>query len=236
MLPRFYIGDHIQTGEPLILPEATSHHLSRVLRLNKNDQVIIFNGRGGEFECTISAIGKKQVEVLPEKFSDNDRSAAVAIHLGMSVLKKDAMDRAIAKAVELGVQVITPMISEHCTVARKVILNRLSHWEQIVISACEQCGLNLLPELKPAISFDQFIGQSTADVKLISEGSGTRFEHEGPVDQIDLVIGPEGGFAPSEIKLAFSAGFTAVKFGPRVLRAETAPVAAIAALRYALGE
>ena len=236
MHPRFYVKGHIQTGEHLVLPESTSHHLSRVLRLNSHDPITIFNGEGGEFECAISNMGKKQVEVVPVTFTDINRHSTIAIHLGMSVLKKDAMDRAIAKAVELGVQVITPIISEHCSVARKVINNRIAHWQQVVISACEQCGLNLLPELLPAANFDQWVNESNAGMKLIADGTGDRFEHQGEVAGIDLVIGPEGGFSPSETTTAFKAGFTAIRFGPRILRAETAPAAAVATIRYALGE
>jgi len=236
MLPRFFYEGSISTGALVALPDTTSHHLARVLRLSITDRIVLFNGLGGEYECAIQALGKKRVDVLPESFCDTNRDSPLKVHLGISVLKKDAMDRVIAKSTEMGVETITPVIAEHSTVAKKIINNRHAHWHQVILSACEQCGLNIIPTLEPAKSLQEYLKSVSAEIKLISLGSGQRFDPKGPTKEVALLVGPEGGFAQHEILNAQTSGFNAVKFGPRVLRAETAPIVAVSALRYALEE
>ena len=236
MLPRFFFDGSIAQGVALSLPEKSSHHLARVLRLKIKDEVVVFNGEGGEYRCVIESIDKKSVTVLPLSFSEANRTSEPVIHLGLAVLKNDVMDRALSRATELGAQIITPVIADNSTVAHKIIHKRQAHWQQVVLSACEQCGLNLPPTLMPPITLLSWLQTSTGTTKLIALGDGDRFEPTSRTGSIDLAIGPEGGFAQHELEAARQSNFTPVRFGPRVLRAETAPVAAISTLRYALGE
>lgn len=236
-LPRFFIPAKIRTGQLSTLPESASHHLARVLRLKIDGEIIIFNGQGGEFLCTIQKITDKQVEVMPVQFHPEDRAARLKIHLGLCIQKRDSMDRVITRAVELGVTSITPIASDYCTVAKKVISSRGPHWQKITLAACEQCGLNLLPELKASMSMADWLVSQDSDARLIAIPNSHPIEVTGAiVDTVSLLIGPEGGFSSSEITAATRAEFEQVTFGERILRAETAPIVALSVLHHIWGD
>ncbi len=236
-LPRFFVDSDIIAGEQLQLPDQSAHHLSRVLRLESGDAVIVFNGRGGEYQCTIDSITKKQVLLGVDSFKEDNRSAELRIHLGMAVIKRDAMDAVLSKAVEMGVHEITPLVTERCTVAKKVIKNRQIHWQQVLVSACEQCGLNLVPRLHATRALGEWLPECAGDARLIAVPDG----HQGlpglsPVKQADLLVGPEGGFTDNEVSLAQAEGFESVTLGSRVMRAETAPVTLMAVMHHVWGD
>jgi 16S rRNA (uracil1498-N3)-methyltransferase len=235
--PRIYIEGEIRTGIPVELPEAAAHHITRVLRLNAGDSITLFNGEAGEYPGTIEIVTKKQTSVLPGQFIDEPRTSSLSIELGICILKKDAMDRVVTKAVELGVTAITPIVSDHCAVSRKLIAKRASHWRQVSIAACEQCGLNILPRLRESSPTSEWIERQSSDLKLVSTQGQNPIKPSGEsVSSVSLLVGPEGGFSSSELEDAEKHGFAAVTFGSRILRAETAPIVAISVLQHIWGD
>ena len=227
-LPRFFVECSITIGEKLLLPGASGHHLARALRKSTADSIVVFNGKGGEFVCSIELIRKNHVEVKPVKYDENDRAPQLKTTLGLCILKKDSMDSVLTKVTELGVSRVTPIISDHCAVVHKVIHHRETHWRQVIIAACEQCGLNLLPTLDPVTNLTDWLATSRADIRLLAvPGSSPIPRSISVVDSVSLLTGPEGGFSEAEEKEAINAGFNTVTFGERVLRAETAPVVAL---------
>jgi 16S rRNA (uracil1498-N3)-methyltransferase len=227
-LPRFFVEGSIKIGEPFVLPEASGHHLARVLRKTPTESIALFNGEGGEFICSIESIKKNHVAVRPVKYDENNRAPKLKTSLGLCVMKKDSMNSVLAKVTELGVSRITPIISDHCAVAHKVIHGRETHWRHVVIAACEQCGLNLLPALDTATNLSEWLATINADIRLLAvPGSSPLPRPISVVNSVSLLTGPEGGFSKPEETKAIKAGFNAVAFGERVLRAETAPVVAL---------
>ena len=235
-LPRFFVEGIIKTGETLVLPKATGHHLARVLRKTTAESIVIFNGEGGEFVCTIESIIKNHVAVKPVKYDENDRAPQLKTALGLCILKKDSMNSVLTKVTELGVSRITPIISDHCAVAHKVIHDRETRWRQVLIAACEQCGLNLIPALDPATNLSEWLATSSADIRLLAvPGSSPIPRSISVVNSVSLLTGPEGGFSEAEETEAIKVGFNTVTFGERVLRAETAPVVALSVFHQAWG-
>ena len=237
-LPRFFVDDNIEPGNTFLLPEAAGHHLARVLRKTTADKVVVFKGKGGEFVCSIESISKNRVEVTPTDYSKANRAPDLKINLGLCVLKKDSMDSVLTKVTELGVARITPILSDHCAVAHKVIRRRKLHWRQVIVAACEQCGLNLLPVIEPAASLNDWITGSVADVRLLALPGGPppMAQYGSAVSTVMLLTGPEGGFSETEEKAAIEAGFNTVTFGARILRAETAPVVGLSVIHQIWGE
>lgn len=235
-LARFFVPVSITPNQNLSLPDKVAHHLAKVLRLNQGDNIILFNGEGGEYKCRIEDIKKNSAIVSIDRFDPINRDASLKVHLGLCVTKKDAMDRAISKSVELGVASITPLISERCTVSKKIIHARESHWQQVIYASCEQCGLNLPPILNRPQSLTDWIDAPHTTLKFIALPDTEPLNATGePVTELTLLIGPEGGFTDLECSGAADQGFTSVSFGDRVLRAETAPVVCLSVLQYEFG-
>ena len=230
--PRFYAPITIEHGQPLTLPEETAHHLAKVLRLKAGDDISSFNGEGGEFHCRITHVEKSRVSVTVEAFQEKDRVPDLPVILGLCVQKRDPMDSAITRAVELGVAAITPIISEHCTVSNRIIDKRRQHWEKVIIAACEQCGMNRIPPLQSTVNIAGWIETLPAEGRLIALPGASRLERLTSKEQASVLIGPEGGFSQAELELASTEGFTGFGLGDRVLRAETAPAVALAILQH----
>ena len=219
-------------GDTVTLPEDTSHHLSRVLRLKEGDPIVLFNGEGGEFFAHIESLEKPGVKVLIERFLAEDRLPDISVELGMCVLKRDAMDNVIGRSVELGVTRISPLISEHCTVSHKLIRRRDAHWRQVIISACEQCGLNRIPELTAATPISDWLAGVENPGRFIAEPGAAPLTGDTLPDRVSLLVGPEGGFSTEEAALARASGFKGLGLGERILRAETAPLVALSVLQF----
>ena len=235
-LPRFFVEGSIKAGKTFLLPQAAGHHLARVLRKTTADRIIVFNGEGGEFTCSIESIRKDQVEVKPTEYDDVNRAPQLKTTLGLCILKRDSMDSVLTKVTELGVSRVTPIISDHCAVAHKVIRNREAHWRQVIVAACEQCGLNLLPTLDAATTMTDWLATSGADIRLLAvPGSAPISNAISRAASVSLLTGPEGGFSEAEENEAITAGFNTVTFGERVLRAETAPVVALSVTQQVWG-
>jgi 16S rRNA (uracil1498-N3)-methyltransferase len=238
--PRFFVPLPIapaQIGCSFDLPEAVAHHASRVVRLGPGDALTLFDGTGGEYAAAIVASGRRGVTVRIDGFDPVERESPLAIELAQAVAANDAMDHAVRKATELGAAAIQPLVT-----ARSAPLpagergeRRLAHWRQIVVAACEQCGRNRVPEVRAACRLvDWLATRPGGGVVLAPEGERPLASLPGAPGT--LLVGPEGGFAPAELDAARDAGFVAVRLGPRVLRAETAGIAALAAVHALWGD
>lgn len=208
--------------------------------MQAGDSLILFNGEGLACNATIGQIEKKQVEVsLGEKLAGTTESP-LCVHLGLGISKGERMDIAIQKAVELGVSEITPLFTRYSMVKldAKRQAKRLEHWRGIIISACEQCGRNRLPVLHPIMQSQDWLQQNHAVLKLTLDpvAKQSLAQQPAPSGNISLYIGPEGGLSEDEIKLATQHDFQGVRLGPRILRTETAVIAALTAVQMQWGD
>jgi len=239
-ISRIYQNIKLQTGVTFLLQREAANHLTRVLRLQVSDQFILFNGHGGEFESTIVAIHKNDVTVRVERFIAKGVESSLQIHLGQGISRGEKMDYTIQKAVELGVQQITPLITVKCGVqlSNERWAKKLQHWQAVAIAACEQCGRNQLPEIFEPQPLTSWLPNLQADLKLICQPAvnASLKSYTGPFKSIALLIGPESGLDEKEFAYAKENGFNPLSLGPRILRTETAGVAAITALQARFGD
>lgn len=243
-LTRIFISGPIGANGKCVLPPAQSRHVARVLRLHPGDAVTLFNGDGNEYSAEITRIAKDTATLNVTGSSAVDREAPFAATLVQAVSGGERMDYTVQKAVELGVAEIQPLVSARSVVrlAEERAVKRLAHWQAVVIAACEQCGRNRVPVVRPVLAFDDWIartaGMHDRAAKLLLAPRAPRGlrELERPAHGAVLLAGPEGGFAPDEERAAQQAGFHPVRLGPRVLRTETAAVAALAALQALWGD
>ncbi len=240
--PRFFVPSGVvpaELGATVDLPDAAAHHATRVLRLVAGDAVVLFDGTGGEYAATLIRADRRGAAVEIERFDSTDRESPLALTLAQCIAATDAMDYAIRKATELGVTTIQPLVS-----ARSAPLpsgeradRRIAHWRQIVIAACEQCGRNRVPEVLPPVAVMEWLGgwEGTGIVSS-PEADRTLAELGEPALPLALLIGPEGGFDAREMRAARARNFDVVRFGPRVLRTETAAAAGLAVLQSRWGD
>ncbi|MDQ6917375.1 MAG: 16S rRNA (uracil(1498)-N(3))-methyltransferase [Pseudomonadota bacterium] len=249
MIPRLFCAMPLQSGDMVELPDAVGHHAARVLRLSEGDAVTLFNGEGGEFAARLIRIEARRVMALVDLHHALERESPLQVTLLQGLAGAERMDYAIQKAVELGVAAIAPV-----TMGRSVTrldaaraAKRALHWRSIIVASCEQCGRNRLPllhplrdlavALQPADSSDPRAAKATTLSLVLSPGEGTSLAKlDRPSGPIRLLIGPEGGLTPEESAAAKRAGFLTASLGPRVLRAETAGAAALAAMNALWGD
>ena len=242
--PRFFVNSMLSpasVGTEVALPDDVAHHALRVRRLGSGDSIVLFDGDGGEYSATLTRIGKRDAYAQLDAFVAADRESALRITLVQAIVSSDVMDAIIRHAVELGVAAIYPVVS-----ARSARFpdgaqgeKRLAHWRQIAVAACEQCGRNRVPEVSPANSLAQWCdGRESSRVGIVLDPEARSDLHALQAAQtgVDLLIGPEGGFAADEIGRAQRAQMHRVRLGPRVLRAETASLAALAAINFLWGD
>lgn len=238
--PRIFTPHPLAGAATLTLDEQASHHLARVLRFQTGYTLTLFNGDGCEYPATITAIDKRSVTVALAEQLVAARESPLAIHLGIAISKGDRMDLVVQKAVELGVASITPLLSERVEVRLQGerAEKKIQHWQGIVIAACEQCARNRIPPLHPMAALHDWIATVQAERKFVlHHRSDSSLGAIAPAPaSVALLIGPEGGLSDAEIGAAERAGFAALRLGPRVLRTETAPLAALAILQYAFGD
>ncbi len=240
-ISRIFHSGSLQTNAIVQLDDGASHHLARVLRANVNDTLVMFNGQGGEYEAVISRIDKKTVTVQLGKHIAREAESPVAIYLAQGISRGEKMDYTIQKAVELGVKEIIPLITERCTVRldEERREKRLQHWQSIVVSACEQSGRNQIPGISSPQRLMDWLPPAEADACFVLSPHAQNRLIDAPIKKathIILLIGPEGGLSEAEIKLACQKNFFPLNLGPRVLRTETAAVAAITALQCRFGD
>jgi len=224
-------------GASAELPEAAAHHALRVLRLRDGDAVTLFDGTGGEWRATIAAAGRRGATVAIGAHDPVERESPLAVTLAVSTLATDAMDYAVRKAVELGAASILPVVAARSQGASRGD-RRVEHWRKIAVAACEQCGRNRVPPVESPRSLGAWLATRDAGKPgvVLAPGGVATLAIVGAVDAIDVLVGPEGGFDEAEIAAATKAGLRAVSMGPRVMKAETACVAALAALQALRGD
>ena len=238
-IPRIYTAQPLGAGRDIVLEPEPSQHLGRALRMQIGDAVHLFDGGGAEYSATIASIEKKCVSLATGSAIAHDTESPLAIHLGISLSRGDRMDLVVQKATELGVTEITPLFTERTEVklSAERALKKCRHWQQIIISACEQCGRNRLPELHSPKSLGQWLPHTQGDRKFVlHHRNSSNIEGATALARIDLLIGPEGGLSQAEIDFASESGFEALSLGPRILRTETAPLAALAILQARWGD
>ena len=238
-ISRIFTESQLKTQQTVNLDSRSSHYVSTVLRLKLGSEVILFNNDGFQYRAVIHAIEKKIVTVFVQYCENISNESDLQIHLAIAVSKGDRMDWVVQKATELGVTSITPLRSERTTI--KLNAERLEkkrrHWHQIIISASEQCGRNTLVQLSHLQVFDDWITTVEADKKVIlHHQSEYQLRATEATSSVALLIGPEGGFSEEEITRAKSQQFYSLRLGPRVMRTETAPLAAIAILQSLWGD
>jgi 16S rRNA (uracil1498-N3)-methyltransferase len=240
--PRFYCPGDLSQGATRDLPQAAAHHAARVLRLNVGDPVVLFNGQGGESSGQVHIITKSRVAVRIGARLAREAESPVAISLVQGLSARERMDFTVQKAVELGVTEIFPVETRRSVMrlAQERAERRVEHWQNLAISACEQCGRNRVPVIHPVSGLADWLGahpSTQAELRVIlSAGAAMRFHDLSPATRVQLLAGPEGGFTPEEVELAQACDFTAVRLGPRILRTETAAIAALAAIHTLWGD
>jgi len=239
-VPRIYEPGPLSSHALLDLSEDGANHIGRVLRMQAGQELVLFDGRGGQYPATIQAVGKKQVTVQLAELDPVEVESPLAIHFGQVISRGDKMEFTIQKSVELGVTVITPLFSERCGVklSGERLDKKLEQWQKIAISACEQCGRNRIPEIRPALELAAWLAEPTAELKLNLHPRAPYSINTLPEPShgIRLLIGPEGGLSAAEIEQAREHGFADMLLGPRVLRTETAGLTAITALQCRFGD
>ena len=239
-ISRIYTPAVLNSGDTIELDENAFNYVVRVLRLKKGDTLILFNGIGGEYEAELVEIQKKRASVHISQFSDKACESPLPIILGQCISRGEKMDYTIQKAVELGVSEIVPLFSVRCGVKlnQERMEKRLRHWQSVIISACEQCGRNRIPILHKAQTLQQWQQQLDTSLKLVLNPTASDSLHTlvKPEKNVALLIGPEGGLTESEISSAVQHGFTGIRLGPRILRTETAGLAAISIIQQLWGD
>ena len=236
-MPRFFCPTSLATGLALSLPAGAARHV-QVLRMQPGDVITLFNGEGGEFDATVTRMGRSDVDVEVGAHHTVEREAARAVHLLAGITANDRMDWLVEKATELGVASITPLVAERCVLKLKGerAEKKIAHWQGVAIAAAEQCGRNRVPNIHPAVTLAEWVKKAPPGerwVLSLSEGTQPVAQVLGqapkmPMTPVTVLSGPEGGLSPAEELAAMSAGFLPVTLGPRVLRAETAPLAVLA--------
>jgi 16S rRNA (uracil1498-N3)-methyltransferase len=238
---RFYCPTPLAPGAHIALPEAAAHHATKVLRLREGDLVTLFDGQGGEFSAAIEQIGKREVIAKLGEHRPRESESPLRITLAQAISAGEKMDYTLQKATELGIDAIHPLDSERSVVklSGERADKRVAHWQGVVISACEQSGRNRVPSVAPIRRYTDWLGiPSEAGVKLMLAPHAEHRLRDLPVPSgpVTLLIGPEGGFSENEIVAAKVCGFTPVRLGARILRTETAALAALVAMQALWGD
>ena len=240
-LPRVYFPGEVPAHGVCELPPEQSHHIGRVLRLAAGDALILFDGRGNEYDATIERLGKTNVTLTTSEARQVDRESPLDVTLAQGISAGERMDYTVQKAVELGVNVIQPLTTERSVVRLDAERGsrRVAHWQSIAVSACEQCGRNRVPAVHAVTTLSAWLGAHDTKARRITlapQASMRLAELPRAGGSIVLLVGPEGGLSPREHADAVTTGFTAMRLGPRVLRTETAAVAALAVLQTLCGD
>ena len=240
-IPRLFCPTSLAHRAQVNLPSGAAHHAIRVLRLKPGDDIRIFNGEGGEYEATIQRVDKDSVSVEIGRHHDFERESTLRVCLAQAITTGDKMDYTLQKAVELGVARIQPLQTNRAVVKlnQERAEKRLQHWQNVVVSACEQCGRNTVPKVAPIMAFEEWVASTDAAatrLMLSPYAEQSLRDMPPPTGEVTLVVGPEGGLNQDEVAFAQIKGFASVRMGPRVMRTETAPLAALAAMQVLWGD
>lgn len=241
-IPRVYIDRNLQSGHEVLLPEQAGEHVARVLRLERGHPMILFNGDGREYDATLASLAKRAVTAEVGVGRDVDREAPLKLTLVQGIARGEKMDWILQKATELGVARIVPIVTERTEVKldEERAERRVLHWTQVIAGACEQSGRTRLPQLEMPQRLDRWLSALDDDgplrLALIPGGDvGARDLPAMPHGAL-LCVGPEGGFSDKDIAMLQQSAFRALRLGPRILRTETAGIAALAALQALQGD
>ena len=240
---RFFLPKPLAANSTVELTDDAAHHAQNVLRMKQGDTLTIFNGEGGEYDAVIESVSKKAVSVQLNAYRAIDRESPLRTHLAIGISKGERFEHVLQKATELGISEITPIVSERTEV-------RLSHerqdkvlqrWQKIIINTCEQSYRNRLPQLNSPVEFSTLLGKEGSERKIIlhppqDNSQQTMLDKNNKPKSVCLLVGPEGGFSDSEVALATRHHFTPLALGPRILRTETAPLAALSLLQFVWGD
>lgn len=239
-LTRVYVEQPLSVGKNCVIEDNAANHIMRVLRARDGEELTLFDGRGGEYGARITGLRKDSVTVDVREHRALERESALDLTLAQGVSRGDRMDWVMQKATELGVRRIVPMITERSVVRldEERSEKKLQHWRGIAISACEQCGRNRVPDVTaPTRFFDALRGSDASATRLLlSPNASLRARDLPRPAAVTLLIGPEGGLSDTEQEAAIRAGFQPLQLGPRILRTETAAIAALAALQHDFGD
>ena len=238
-IPRLYTPQPLPLEQTIELEAAARHYIGKVLRMQEKQQVILFNDTGEQVSAHITNSSKKLVSVFVNATLVGPQPSMLHTHLGQVMSRGERMDYAIQKATELGVNEITPLFSSRCEVKLdpQRQTKRITHWQQIAISACEQSGRIDIPRIHAPQTLDTWIQNTLADVKLVLHPHQTKaLESKIKPSSCALLVGPEGGLTQEEVEHAQTHGYTGLSLGPRILRTETAPIAALTLLQYFWGD
>lgn len=237
---RFFTPQFLHNGTQISLEEEVSHHIYQVLRLRVGDSILLFNTNGEEYAANIIQVSKKRVDANIGRLLRYEAESKLTIHLILGISRGERMMFAMQKATELGVNRITPIFTERCVVklSERKSAKRLSHWRHIVINACEQSGRCRIPVIDKPMEYGNALSneRSGKAILLDHRSQCTLNQIAPPETSLSILIGPEGGLTDKELQLAIQNDFVGVRLGPRVMRTETAPLAAIAAVQAIWGD
>jgi 16S rRNA (uracil1498-N3)-methyltransferase len=231
-VPRVYCGEPLASGATFALPAGAARHV-QVLRLQPGDPLTLFDGHGGEYEAQVARMGRSEVQVLVGVQHADERETSIGVHLAVGMPANERMDWLVEKATELGVASVQPLVTDRSVLrlAAERAQKKQAHWQAIAIAACEQCGRNRVPTVHPVQSLAAWLpAQQQPGLVLSLRGGAAPLPAAASGTQLTLLSGPEGGLTPAEEDAAFARGWRPVHLGARVLRAETAPLAALAVL------
>jgi len=239
-IPRIYHPEALTAGSQIALDDDAANHIGRVLRMGAGQALQLFDGSNQVFDAEIVHTDKKSVLVSILRGELDDRESPLYIHLGQVMSRGEKMEFTIQKSIELGVSLITPLFSERCGVKLDAerLNKKLQQWQKIAIAACEQCGRNRVPEIRPAMDLEAWCTEQENGLKLNlhPRASASINTLPLPVERVRLLIGPEGGLSADEIAMTTRYDFTDILLGPRVLRTETTALTAITALQVRFGD
>ena len=238
-IPRLYCPTLDENTESMTLPDKVHRHAVQVLRLKKGAELYLFNGQGLDYLAVLQTVAKRNstVKLIKKQIVDNESPVSITLLQGIS--RGERMDYALQKAVELGVNHIIPVVTERCNVPLNGdrVAKRLAHWQGIIISACEQSGRSIIPILSNVTQLKEALNNSEVKCRLVLDPlADSGLMAQSKQAELALLIGPEGGLTELEVQQAVDVGFQAVTMGPRILRTETATVAALAIVQALWGD
>jgi 16S rRNA (uracil1498-N3)-methyltransferase len=237
---RVFVQSSLQPGQESVIEGDAAHHLINVLRVKIGQAIVVFNGDGGCFDVEIVGISKNLVVIIPRHFHQDNRESPLQLTLIQGISRGQHMDYTVQKAVELGVTAIVPVFTTFSNVklTDERASKRLDHWQKIIIGACEQSGRNIVPVIRQPVALEEWVSADTNRLRLVLHPdasdslSAIKMENSG----LSLLCGPEGGLSDQELAICLAGGYEKVTIGPRILRTETAALAAIAICQSRFGD